>query len=205
MQKRYIILALVFIGLAFGLTLLPERQISEKTSPEELHQKIYDPARYLSTDDIAHRLINQDPSFLLIDVRSNSEYLDFSLPNSVSIPLKNLFNEENTVYMEQTGINAVFYSNADIVADQAWIIAKRLGYENIYVLKGGLNKWFSTIIQPQKPEETSPTEDFELYNFRIAASRYFIGDNGSIVSDNTKKKSVVIKRKKKKNVAEGGC
>lgn len=205
MSKRYVILALILIALAAGLSILPERPQGGKIMPEELLMKINDPARYLTTDQIAHRLINQDPSFILVDVRPENEYEEFALPNSVNVPLDRLLEEDNRYLIDQYGISAVFYSNSDIDADRAWIIFTRLGIENIYVMKGGVNEWFKTIIEPQEPAETDPTEAFDLYSQRIAASRYFTGGGMPVVKENTKKESILVRPKKKKNVAEGGC
>lgn len=206
MSKRYIILAIVFIGIAAGLSVLPKKPEGGKTTPEKLHQKVYDPARYLSSDHIADLLINQDPSILLIDVRDEDEYEDYALPNSVNIPLGKLFSEDMIIYLDQPGTHPVFYSNGDVRADQAWILAKRAGFKHMYVMQGGLNHWFETIINPTPPEETSPIEDFEIYNFRVGARNFFTG-GGQIETENENnpKPKPMLVRKKKKNVAEGGC
>ena len=92
----------------------------------------------------------------------------------------------------------------DIRADQAWVIAKRMGYGNLYVMKGGLNEWIRTIIQPAAPDETASAEELELYNSRRGASMYFTG--ASITAPETdEKKPVTTQRRKKSTVAEGGC
>jgi hypothetical protein len=110
-------------------------------------------------------------------------------------------------YLDYLGIedmNVVFFSNDDIKADQAWVIAKRMGFKSLYVMKGGLNCWIGTIIQPEMPAETASKEEFELYSFRKGASMFFTGaDISTPVSGG--EKSITVTRKKKGNVAEGGC
>ena len=41
------------------------------------------------------------------------------------------------------------------------------------VLKGGINEWYATIINPLKPADNMPASDFELYATRKAASMFF--------------------------------
>lgn len=211
-SKRYIILAGLLLLLAGGLVLLPKYQKHEGIKPEELLSKAISPERYISTDILADRLVNQDPSFILIDVRDEVEYIKYSLPNALNIPLKKLLDEDSVPYLNQSQYNVILFSNDNLYADQAWIICNRLGYKNLKVLKGGLNNWYKTIINPPKPTEGMTTTDFELYNTRKAASMFF----GVAYPEQVKiDKPVVVKKaapikvitveKKKKKPAEGGC
>lgn len=204
MNRNYIYLAILILVLSGGVFFLPERENNQHTNPEELMQEILSPSRFISTDAIAEMIIERDPTLELIDVRSTDEYDEFSLQNAVNIPLDSLTSEAYLDYLGIEDMNAVFYSNDDIKADQAWVLAKRMGYNSIYVMKGGLNCWVTTIIQPVKPVETASNEEFELYNFRKGASMYFSGA-ALETSDEDSKSGVVVVRKKKKAVAEGGC
>ena len=140
LRKRYYFLSFGIIALAFGLLLLPSYKKNEITSPEKLLKEIISPARYITTDELADKLINQDPSILLIDVRDKKAYEAYSLPNAVNVPMDSLLSESNESFINQDQFEVVFYSNEDVSADQAWQICKRLGYENLHVLKGGLNE-----------------------------------------------------------------
>jgi hypothetical protein len=79
-----------------------------------------------------------------------------------------------------------------------------MGYGSLYVMKGGLNCWMTTIIKPESPDESASKEDLELYDFRKGASMYFTGAEISVTGEGDTK-PVTVKRKKKSNVAEGGC
>ncbi len=209
---RYSILAIIFIVLAGGLVLLPKYVKHEGINPEELLSNAINPERYISTDELADKIVNQDPSFILIDVRETEEFEKYSLPNSINIPLKKLLDEESTPYLNQNQYNVVFFSNDNLYADQAWILCNRLGFKNLKVLKGGINNWFSTIINPPLPTENMPALDFELYSARKAASMYFgvvypeqIKVDKPIVVKKAVPKKVITIEKKKKAPAEGGC
>jgi rhodanese-related sulfurtransferase len=208
---RYQILAAILILLAGGLVLLPKYQKHEGIKPEELLSNTISPERYMTTDRLAHIIINQDPSFILIDVRDEKSFESYSLPNAINIPLKNLLNEENIGYLNQNQFDVVLFSNDHFYADQAWILCNRLGYKNMRVLKGGINEWYATIINPLKPADNMPVTDFELYATRKAASMFFgvvypeqfKVEAPKIVNEAPKK--VITLEKKKKAPAEGGC
>ena len=88
------------------------------------------------------------------------------------------------------------------------------------MLKGGINKWFNTIINPKKPTENMASNTFELYSLRKAASMYFgvaypkkvhkqpvIIKKASVAKASTAivPKKIIPKKKKKKMPVEGGC
>ena len=193
------------MGLGFGLTLLPEKAPKVKLAPDDFLIEIYDQSRFLSTDLIAKRLIDGDPGLFLVDIRGMYDYEEYSLPGAVNIPMDELLNADWKDYLNQDGMDIVFYSNSDIYADQAWALSVQEGYNNLYVMKGGLNEWFRTIMKPTKPLDTSPSVDFDKYSFRKGASLYFGGTPRQSSTDVAPKKKTVVVRKKKKKVAEGGC
>ncbi|PHS53750.1 MAG: hypothetical protein COB01_03220 [Lutibacter sp.] len=207
---RYKILAGILIILAGGLVLLPKYEKHEGIKPEQLLSNVISPERYISTDILADKLINQDPSYLLIDVRDKESYHTYTLPNAINIPLAKLLDEDSERYLNQDEYDVVLFSNDNFYADQAWILCNRLDYQNLHVLKGGINQWFNTVINPPKPLENMPTEQFELYSFRKAASMYFgvaYPEQFKAVKKPKKKivKKIITVKKKKKAPAEGGC
>jgi rhodanese-related sulfurtransferase len=204
MSKRYIFLAFVLLASAFGLTRLPETPDRNQIPAGELLLKINDPAKYQTTHQIAKRLIERDPSLFLIDVRTAEQFEEYNIPGSFNIPLEEIMAPDWADYINQEDMDIVFYSNADVYADQAWMLHAQQGVKNLYVMKGGVNEWFSTIIQPSPPPETAPSEAFDLYAFERAACIYFGGASAGVASAPPPKKAVTVRRKEKK-AAEGGC
>ena len=204
MNIRYIFFAAIFFILGAGLLLIPEKKNLNETALEKLHSELFDQTRYISADEVAERIINQDPSLFLIDVRMADYYAEYSLPGAANIPLEEILYPEWEDYLAQELMDIVLYSNGDIYAEQAWMLANRMGYKNLYIMKGGLNCWFSTIIKPVKPEECASSTEFDLYDFRKGASQYFTGASLEL-SDEADTEHIVVSRKKKKAVLEGGC
>lgn len=203
MNRNYIFLTILMLALAGGTWFLNKPSEYKQIKPGNLLWEIIQPTRYVSTDHVAKMIIQKDPSLELIDVRSEDEYNEFSLPNAINIPLDSILNNSNLLYFGIHGVDVVFISNDDITADQAWVITKRLGFKSTYVMKGGLNSWIETIIQPKEPPETAPEIDFEQYTFRKGAQLYFTG--APIENTTVTKKEIVFQRRKKTNVVSGGC
>jgi rhodanese-related sulfurtransferase len=205
MKKAYVFMSILMIVVAVSILLLPERSLEKEIPPADLLVEINDASRYMTTDQVAAMIISGDPSLLLIDNRDKGQYEDYHLPGALNMSLPVLTDPSNSEILDQEGKQIVFYSNGDILAEQAWVISKRMGLNNIFVMKDGLNRWMETIITPEMPAETAASEAFDLYQFRIGASIYFGGGNLPATQETTVAEPVVFQKKEKRAAAEGGC
>jgi sulfur-carrier protein adenylyltransferase/sulfurtransferase len=203
-NKKYYIPIALLVGLALLLLLLPAKKKDSGIRPEELLDQITNPSRFVSPDDVATRIIEKDPSLVLIDVRSSEEYLAFTLPGAINIPLADLNNAENIETLKQEGLDFILFSNGTLISDQAWILVKRLGIKNLYILEGGLNLWFENFFMTSYPMESQPGSDIELYQFRIGVRQFFTGGEVETAQPNSNE-SIKLQQKVKKSAAEGGC
>lgn len=205
--KPRIILAAFIIPLGLIVAAVPENTTKPyKLSAKELLEEAQDGYQYVSTDEIADKLVQKDPSIFLIDVRSEMEFETYHLPGAINIPLVDILSDDYSDVLDQDVQMNIFYSNGTVVSNQAWMLTRQLGYENNYVLQGGLNYWVETILNPQKPSSTSPYDEFAKYDFRKAAGNALTGGT-AVVSEVAKDNKALpkIKRKKKKKKVQGGC
>jgi rhodanese-related sulfurtransferase len=149
----------------------------QSVSPEGLLLELADDRRFADTDELSDWLINDDPSYLFVDVRSKEEFSQFALPRSVNVTLDNILEPENQSLIDCERYTLVFISNNDILAQQAWMLQRRMGCRGAKILRGGLNKWASDILDPEEPAETASTEAWDTYQLRKAARKYFIGSS----------------------------
>lgn len=208
MNKHYLILTGLALIIGIGILLMPESRHNKQLDPIRLLHAVDDPSRFLSPDVVTDRLVKKDPSLLLIDVRPADQYNLFAIPGAINIPLDSILEASSSAILGNNDIDKIFYSNAELHADQAWILSKRSGYEAIYVLKGGINAWFHAIVLTEKPAETEASEVIERYQFRRAACQYFFGNKetgsqGERKSD--QKKPVVVIKKEAAAASGGGC
>jgi len=207
MKKSYVYGMIVFIvlGAFVAFTGVNERDYVEK-KPDQIFLDLIENTRYFTTEEVAQLIISQDPSILLIDVRSPEYFNKFSLKGAINIPLQDLLKPENLEYLNQDVYKTIFFSNGSSDADVAWMLANRMGYPNVYVMLGGLNTWVDHILQPEDNSVIWDKVNDQLYQYRRGASIYFGGKSVEEVDENNDKpKQVkpVIKRKKKE--VEGGC
>jgi len=205
MNRNYYFLTAIMFALALGTLFIHERVVSPQISPNKLLWDVLQPTRFVTTDQVAKRLIEKDPSLLLIDVRPAAEYNKYSLPNAVNVPVDSLLTPAGQEFFGNPGTKVVLFSNDAILANQAWVLLRRMAFKNNYVMKGGLNRWMETIIQPKEPVETAPESAFERYEFRKAARLYFTGAKAINTGSSSSKVKVVFKKRKKTAVAAGGC
>ncbi|NOU58975.1 rhodanese-like domain-containing protein [Marinifilum caeruleilacunae] len=206
-MKMRLILASVFIPLGIIIAAIPENTTKPfKLTAEQLLDEVKDGTQFVSTDEIADMLVQKDPSLQLIDVRSQAEFEKYSLPGAINIPLTQILSEEYEEYVDQGIKMNVFYSNGNLKANEAWMLTRQLGYENNFVMQGGLNYWAETILNPQAPKSVMADDEIAKYDFRKGASAALGGDNAVLTNTNTvKKPKPTIKKRKKKKRVSGGC
>lgn len=178
-----------------------------KLTAEELLGEVNTRTQYVTPDAVADMIIKKDPSLRLIDVRSQDEFEKFSLPGAINIPATDLLSDQYADILNQDIKMNIFYSNGTLTANEAWMITRQLGFNNNYVLEGGLNYWFDAILNPQKPASTSPDEEFAKYDFRKSAGLALGGGATMQTSQDQSATSSkpVIKPAAKKKKAAGGC
>jgi len=201
-----VLLALFIIPLGMILAFVPANTTHlYKLSPEDLLEHVNSGMQYFSPDEVAHMLVSKDPSLVLIDVRAETEYEKFHLPGAINIPLSSLLDDQWKDYINQDLRYNVFYSNGTVNANQAWMLTRQLGYQNNYVLQGGLNYWVETVINPEKPAATSPNEEIAKYDFRKGAGQALGGGAVMESSDQPAPELPKIAPRPKKKRVEGGC
>ena len=197
----------VFIILGLVIAFVPENTtLPYKLSAGEMLEEIQIGSEFIHPDELADLIINKDPSFQLIDVRSTDEFQKYSLPGAINIPLNLILADEWSDILNQDTKMNIFYSNGSTLAHKAWMIIRQVGFENNYLLQGGLNYWLEVILNPQKPKSTDPNDEFAKYNFRKGARQFF--ETSSPSTGNVREISApkpIIKRTKKKKAPQGGC
>lgn len=208
-MKSLRILAMFIIPMGLIIAAVPANKTKPyKLTADQLLEEVNTKTQYVTPEVVADMIVSKDPVLRLIDVRSQEEFEKFSLPDAINIPIADLLSDQNTDILNQDIKMNVFYSNGTITANEAWIITRQLGYTNNFVLEGGLNYWFDSILNPQKPASTSSDEEFAKYDFRKSAGMALGG--GGVVTTTTSETGTLaakpaVKPVAKKKRAAGGC
>jgi rhodanese-related sulfurtransferase len=196
----------VFVFMGFVAAILPQRTNSSlQLTAEELLAELALNTHEISVDQMADVMINKDPAYQLIDLRSPEAFEEYHLPGAMNIPFDSLFNNDMLPYVDQISRKNVFYSNGTSLSSQAWMLTRQKGFQNNYVLQGGLNTWFDTIILPKPPPPTSDDAAFALYRKRLGASSYFTGQSAKPAEDQAPARAVKPLIRRERSKVQGGC
>lgn len=202
-MKARIKITVLLVGLGILLAFMPNPASKNfKLKPNELIAKSNSEDIYFSVDEVARFLNNEDSTILLIDLRTADEYRKCNIPGSVNIPFEDLLNPVWKGYFTQKNMRSVFYGNGDQNANIAWTLATGLGYQNCFVMKGGLNEWYKTVMLTRfEGEKITPREN-ALFENRYKARDIFTQINS--LPDSLKTKFFDAKRLQQSKL-DGGC
>jgi len=196
----------VSVGLiCFGLmaAILPQKDNNiAYLSPKQSLKRMQNTNIFMSSDELARAIVNEDSSLQLIDLRTPGEFRKFNIPGSINIPLNELTNKEYEGYLFQKERKVVFYSNGDIFSAEAWAIASEIGVPNCVILKGGMNDWYKTVVLSEFNGTTITPEENALFEVRYKARNFFTQMNS--IPDSLKTKFLSAKKTEAKKLV-GGC
>jgi hypothetical protein len=160
----------VGVVIAFSAFVLPDRK-------DSLLEKVKDP-KFVQTytldtmavDEFAYRILDNDKRMQIIDFSPESERKNFNLPNSFTFNVDNLFEKDpNKVLALRYKIN-VFVAGDERTEREMAVVASEMGYDNIYILKGGLQKFKNDVINFKQTNTPKNQEEADTYRFRTKAS-----------------------------------
>jgi rhodanese-related sulfurtransferase len=191
------------VGLGILLAFMPNPSVKKfSLKPYELLDKSVSEEIYFSVDQVARFVNTEDSTIQLVDVRSVEEFKKCNIPGSVNIPFEDLLNPDFSIYLNQKNVRTVFYGNGDQLANMAWTIATGLGYHNNFVMKGGLNEWYKTVMLTKFEGEIITPRENALFENRYKARDIFNQINS--LPDSLKTKFFDAKRLQQKKL-DGGC
>lgn len=196
-------ITVLLVGLGVLLAFMPNTSSKTfKLKPDELLAKSASEEIYFSVDQVARFVNSEDSTIQLVDLRSAEEFRKCNIPGSLNIPFEDLLKPDFSGYFNQKNIRIVFYGNSEQFANMAWTIATGLGYENSFVMKGGLNEWYKVVMLTRFEGETITPRENALFENRYKARDIFNQINS--LPDSLKTKYFDAKRLQQKKL-DGGC
>lgn len=83
-------------------------------------------------------LLRNDNNVVLIDVRSPQEFAEGRLKKAINIPWYDIAKKVSTIILNND-MNVIVYCQSGERSKKACTVLCKLGYVNVYNLKGGLN------------------------------------------------------------------
>jgi len=170
--------------------------------PQKLMVELLDEKTYFSVDQVAKFLVTEDSTVQFFDLRSPGEFSAINIPGSINIPYNELLNNDPGRFLSDENIKKIFYSNGDFDSNYAFAIASGLNYKNIFVMKGGMNEWFKTIMNSNFSGDRISARENALFETRFRARKMFSEINS--LPDSLKVKYIEAKHIAAKKL-DGGC
>jgi rhodanese-related sulfurtransferase len=196
-------ISIVLAGIGLILAFLPFNAAKTfKLKPTELVEISANDDMYFTVDEVARFVNNEDSTIQLIDLRSKSEFTESNIPGSINIPFDDLLNPNWEGYLNQDKVRNVYYSNGDETANMAWTIVSGLGYTNSFVMKGGMNEWYKTVMLSEFEGKRITPRENALFENRFKARKTFKQINS--LPDSLKTQYLEAKRLEESQL-DGGC
>ena len=196
-------IAIAFV-LAIMVLYMPFERANKfsEVSENELLLAIQSDNGYVESDEMAFFMKHKYEKYRFVDVRSAEQFNEFSIPGSINIPLLQISDPVWKEVLDSKDEKIVLISNGGVDAAKARIYCLRAGYTNVFMLKGGLNKFVDDIFNIKDPE-IAPWNEREAsqIRFRKEMSEYL--RNGGAVIKNRKAPAKI--GKSKTMTAAGGC
>jgi len=193
----------VLICLGFILALLPlSANRSLTVRPDKLLPEVLDEKSYFSVDQVAKFVVSEDSAVRIIDIRSPEEFMEMNIPGSINVPYNEFPGKDPDSYIGKGEIRNILYSNGDINSNYALVLAKGMNFKNVYVMKGGLNEWYNTVMNSSFTGERISARENALFETRIRARKLFTDINS--LPDSLKLKFIESKHIAAKKL-DGGC
>lgn len=193
------LLVLLSLILAF-LPLTANRSFTVK--PDFLLTGVLDEATSFTVDQVADLIVREDTAFLLIDLRSADEYSKQAIPGAVNVPYAEFIRSDPEKWLGNRQTRTIFYSAEDLESDYALVYARGLGYENSYIMDGGLTEWITTVIETKFTGERITARENALFETRRRAGELFTELNS--LPDSLKMKYLESKKFSARKL-DGGC
>ncbi|MBK7133989.1 MAG: rhodanese-like domain-containing protein [Bacteroidales bacterium] len=195
--------SVVLVSLGLILALLPltgNRSFTVK--PNDLITEVSNTESVFTVDQVARFVVSEDSTIQLIDLRTPEEFRAFNIPGAINLPYNDFLNSDPATLFGNQNLKNIFYSNGDFDSNYALMAAKGMKYNNVYIMKGGLNEWFNTVMNSTFTGEKISARENALFETRTRARRLFTEINS--LPDSLKQKFYDSKHMEAKKL-DGGC
>jgi len=196
-------ISLLLIMLSLILALLPLTSNRSFTGePHDLLAGVLSEKATLSVDQVAEYIVKEDSTIQLIDLRTPEEFRKQTIPGAVNVQYKDLISKDPSVWLGDKDIKSIFYSDSDAEQSYALVYARGLGYDNIFVMNGGIGGWMKTIVETKFSGERITARENALFETRRRAGEMFTTLNS--LPDSLKARFLESKKFSAKKL-DGGC
>jgi rhodanese-related sulfurtransferase len=177
-MSKYLTTAIMFNLLATlsvaGCSKQGPKSVSGARNFDQVAQVVARRNDRVSADDLARWIIQGKKDFVLIDVRSPTDYANGHIDGARNLPVPELISREQMKSLPKDR-KVIVYSQGSETAAQAAVLLRVAGYDADLLL-GGYNFWTQHVLNPNIPP-TQADEENPRAAERQAIACYFVGGN----------------------------
>lgn len=155
-----------------------------------------------TADQVAGFIAGDDSTIRLVDLRSPQEFSRMSLPGAVNVPYSDFLKNDPSSFLAGDDSKNILISDDDLLSAYAIVLARGMNYNNIYVMKGGMNEWVNTVMNTSFTGERITPRENALFETRTKAKRLFNEFNSL---PDSLKASLLASKKLEARKLDGGC
>ncbi len=126
--------------------------------------------KMMTSDELAFRIMDDDKNIQIFDFRSKKDFDALSLPKSRNYTLENLFEKDADKFLSLKNKKNIFIADDEQNARKSAVLAVKLGFTDIYLLQGGLDRFKKEILYFKNPGNAITQREKDEYRFRTKAS-----------------------------------
>ena len=157
------------LALGFVLMFMPDykTRLARKVSNPDFQSTHV--VQTMVPDELAFRIVDQEPNTRILDLRSAPSYAAMALPGSVNLTENDLFARDLGSNIAQRRSKKVLVADDEVQERQAYLLLQELGYENLAILEGGFPAFSRAFLAPTPFVPTGNRWDEDVRKFRQEA------------------------------------
>ncbi len=168
--RIYYVLTAVAVIAALLMFALPDRKQKLLDIVNSSEYSGTENVKMMTPDELAFRIMDDDKNIQIFDFRSKKDFDSLSLPKSRNYTLENLFEKDADKFLSLKNKKNIFLADDEQNAGKAAVLAVKLGFTDIYLLQGGLDRFKKDIIYFKNPGNAVTQREKDEYRFRTKAS-----------------------------------
>ena len=137
--------------------------------PAALAAEIVSERDHITAPELAERIMRQDASLHVIDLRPRADYDALHIPTATHAPLETLARQAFP-----RGTSIVLYSEGSTQSAQGWVLLRLRGQRDVRFLREGMYEWLARVMEPRLATDATDAERQEFARAE-AQSRFFGG------------------------------
>lgn len=197
MKTKYILFTLIVIFSSCS------KKFSFKSDIETAYKQTKQ-INIVPQNQIEQILNDTTENTIIVDIRTVQEFGEGRLPNAISMPLKNLYDNLKFFFLNKDKKIYIYAHNTSIAVSTT-LYLNSIGLENVSAIGGGYKFIYENFINKSQTKDTMYFDETPKYNYASKIKELSKGDSTTTTSIPQQTAPIVIPVKQTKKTGLGGC